>query len=146
MQRSNSHNFSCKLIVFMLRVFIIMGAIGFDNLLFAKCKMPIPDMWTETSNRNVAGYFKSMTDAELILYSVDENKEVKINIKNVNTIYSAAGGDGRIGELKMGVQMRIWYVECRKPKKNPPKAAYIEILSTDPLEPIDMKYLRHSGR
>ena len=97
-------------------------------------------------SRNVAGYFEVATDTELILYSVDERKKVRVDIKGVDVAYSAAGGDGSIRELKSGIQMRVWYVGCRAPKKGMPKAAYIEFFSNDPLDIPSSDYLMHNGR
>ena len=113
----------------------------------AKCTIPIPDMWTNVSNRNAAGYYISKDDNKLVLYSVDANKNISIDIKGVKVAYSAAGGEEDISKLKSGIQMRIWYVGCRSPNAGLPKAAYIEFYSNNPLDNLpDEQYLKISGR
>lgn len=115
---------------------------------FAKCNIPVPDtdLGVYIPKRNVAGYFLSIKSEELIIYSIDEHKNVRVSIGGVKTAYSAFGGDEDISKLKKGIQMRIWYTGCRVPKKGLPVAAYIEFFSADPLDVPSEMYLRKNGR
>ena len=148
-QDSNIFNTSAtfNLMRFSYIALIISFLIFQFSLAQAKCTIPIPDMWTNVSNRNAAGYYIAKHDGKLILYSVDEGKNISIDIKGIKVAYSAAGGDENISNLKSGIQMRIWYVGCRLPKTGLPKAAYIEFYSNNPLDNLpDEQYLKISGR
>ncbi|MDD0808735.1 hypothetical protein PSQ20_00155 [Curvibacter sp. RS43] len=116
------------------------------NFALAECNIPVPDMETKVSKRNAAGHLVEVKKNKLILYSVDDHKNIQIDIKGVDFVYSAAGGDGNILDLKKGVQVRVWYVGCHAPHKGDPKAAYIEIFSSNPLDLPDSMYLKSSGR
>lgn len=134
--------FKCNL----KNIFILIYFSVFSSIVFSKCSIPLPDIETYVPNRNAAGYLVDVNGDELLLYSIDYERNIKINIKNIDVAYSAAGGDMEIADLKKGIQIRIWYVGCRSPKRGLPKAAYIEFFSNDPSDVPDRTYLRRNGR
>ncbi|MNS94209.1 hypothetical protein D3C72_1284200 [compost metagenome] len=131
-----------KKIIFFIYLALSLGWVS------AKCNMPVPDtdLGVYIPKRNVAGHFLSIENEELIIYSIDEHKNVRVSVKRVKVAYSAFGGDEDISKLKKGILMRIWYVGCRMPKKGLPVAAYIEFFSADPLDIPSESYLKKNGR
>ncbi|QNP49120.1 hypothetical protein [Diaphorobacter aerolatus] len=120
--------------------------ISLSNEATSKCSTPIPDSEAIVSYHNAAGILMEINNNELILHSVDTNKNIVVNINNLTSAYSAFGGDVKISDLKTGIQMRIWYVKCRSPKKGTPKAEYIEFFSNNPADTPDATYLKRNGR
>jgi hypothetical protein len=114
----------------------------------AACELPVPDMWTKVSDRNLAGYLTNKWNNEVTIKEYKSKKLIKVDISEIDAAYSAYGGDEKISDLTIGIAVRIWYKNCGKPVNNPPKVAYFEFFSNnikDQPYPLE-SYFNHRGR
>jgi hypothetical protein len=55
-----------------------------------------------------------------------------VSVAKIDAIFSVYGGDSPLTELKPGLQVWIWFVDCKRPKTGPAYAGYFEIFSSNP--------------
>lgn len=101
----------------------------------AVCNLPIPDGGPDdykTSDENIWGDISKVELPFVYVKSGKTHKIVKISLAKVKSDFSVYGGDGPLSELKPGLQVWVWYENCKAPRKGIPNAAYFQIFSSDP--------------
>lgn len=113
---------------------------------FGACRLPIPDGGDEGYVPSKENLFGDIVRVELPLVTVKNGRTQvleQISVSKITEIYSVYGGDGPLSELKPGLQVWIWFENCKRPAGGVPLVAYFQIFSTDP---TDRAKLNRHGR
>lgn len=113
---------------------------------YGACRLPIPDGGDEGYVPSKENLFGSIVRVELPLVTVrnGRTREVEqISVSKISDIYSVYGGDRPLSDLKPGLQVWVWFQDCKRPTEEIPLVAYLQIFSTDP---TDRAKLNRQGR
>ncbi len=114
--------------------------------LYGACRLPIPDGGDEGYVPSRDNLFGDVVQVALPFVTVRNGRSKKveqISVSRISAIYSVYGGDGPLSDLKSGLQVWVWYEDCKRPSEGIPFVAYLQIFSTDP---TDRAKLDHQGR
>jgi len=133
-----------KKIVFVLGVLLTTGCVAAKS----KCTLPSPDGGEpgKVSDRNLAGYLIDKKNNKIFIKEYRTNKTIKVDVSEIDTPYSAFGGDAPFSELVPGIAVRIWYKNCRKSAINLPKAAYFEFFANSKEDQPPESYFTQKGQ
>lgn len=99
------------------------------------CNLPIPDTMPDgyiVSKENLWGDITKVKLPIVYIKSGKTHKIVKVSLSKIKEDYSVYGGNGPLSELKPGLQVWVWFENCKVPHKGIPHAAYFQIFSSDP--------------
>jgi hypothetical protein len=110
------------------------------------CRLPIPDGGDERYVPSKENLFGDIVRIDLPLVTIrnGRTREVEqVSVSKIREIYSVYGGDGPLSDLKPGLQVWVWFQDCKRTAKEIPFVAYFQIFSTDP---TDRAKLNRQGR
>lgn len=130
---------------FQLSTALAVGALLIAVQVHAGCRLPTPD-GSENYRPSKESIFGDIERVELPNVFVRNRKTKQleqISVGKIDAIYSVYGGDGAVEALKPGLQVWIWFENCKRPKSGPIYAAYLEFFS---MNPKDRAKLNRSGK
>jgi len=97
-----------------------------------KCIIPAPDGGNAdvASTENIHGKIIEKTNSTITVQNKYGKALVRFNKKT--ELYTVFGGDGPLDVLRPGLEVWIWFQNCKKTTKKTPLANTIFIYSTDP--------------
>ncbi len=99
----------------------------------ARCVLPVPDGGGATpSPANIEGHIMSIKNDVVVVQPKHSKSKISVRVPHNKPIYTAFGGDGDSGELRVGQKVWVWYVGCKRGNKPIPESAYFQIFSKDP--------------
>ena len=113
---------------------------------YGACRLPIPDGGDEGYVPSKENFFGDIVRVELPLVAIrnGRSREIElVSVSKISEIYSVYGGDGPLTDLKPGLQVWVWFQNCKRPMEGIPLVAYFRIFSTDP---ADRAKLNRQGR
>jgi hypothetical protein len=131
--------------------FQLSTALGFGALLFfavqvhAGCRLPRPDGGENCrpSKESIFGEIERVELPNVFVRNGKTKRPEQISVAKIDAIYSVYGGDRAVEALKPGLQVWIWFKDCKRPKSGPIYAAYFEFFS---INPKDRAKLNRNGK
>ncbi len=103
------------------------------NAANANCRLPEPDGGEAHPNPpNLHGRIDKVSGNEVFVQQDKTKRTVRVLLPENSDIYTAFGGDGKVGDLAPGQTAWVWFQECKWPKAGTPISAYFRIYSKDP--------------
>lgn len=99
------------------------------------CNLPIPDTTPDgyiVSKENLWGDITKVELPFVYIKSGKTHKTVKVSLSSIKEAFTVYGGDMPFAKLQPGLQVWVWYENCKAPRKGVPNAAYFQIFSSDP--------------
>jgi hypothetical protein len=110
------------------------------------CRLPIADGGPQGYAPSKENLFGDIVRVSLPVVAIRNGRThalEEVSVSKISEIYSVYGGDGPLSDLKPGLQVWVWFQQCRRPAHGTPHAAYFQFFSTDP---TDRARLDRQGR
>jgi hypothetical protein len=124
-------NLKMKIMTLMLLLFNANIVLAGDST----CHLPIPDGGPDgymQSKENVFGEVEKVEFPNVFIKNGQTHKLEKVSLSQINSIFSVYGGDGSKSDLKPGMQVWLWFKDCKVHIGETPEVAYFQFFSTDP--------------
>ena len=99
------------------------------------CRLPVPDGGGDDYVPSPENIFGDIVRVKLPVVTIRNGKThtlEQVSVAKTPEFYTVYGGDGSRSALKPGLQVWVWFKDCKRPAKGIPMAAYFQVFSTSP--------------